>query len=206
MNSKVRVARGFGEFFLLALLSLVAPLCVYIDIVVLGHEVSPESEIWLTENTQEILILLAALSMAYAAWRRPGERGFLVLVAGFFGSMLIRELDVVLDAVWHGFWFWPALLLAVGAIGYAATLGRGTVLEPMADFFDTRAWSYVLFGLVVVLVFSRVFGSGSLLWSHVMSSHYEQIFKEALQEGLELFGYVFIAYGSVRFLWRGHSA
>ena len=206
MNSKARIARGFGEFFLLALLSLVAPLCVYIDIVALGHEVSPDSEIWLTENTQEILILLAALSMAYAAWRRPGERGFLVLVAGFFGCMLIRELDVVLDAVWHGFWFWPALLLAAGAIGYAATLGRGTVLEPMADFFDTRAWSYILFGLVVVLVFSRVFGSGSLLWSHVMSSDYEQVFKEALQEGLELFGYVFIAYGSARFVWHGNAS
>lgn len=203
MNSKVRIARGFGEFFLLALLSLVAPLCVYIDIVVLGHEVSLDSEIWLTENTQEILILMAALTMAYAAWQRPGERGFLVLVAGFFGCMLIRELDVILDAVWHGFWFWPALLLAAGAIGYATTLGRGTVLEPMAEFFDTRAWSYVLFGLVVVLVFSRVFGSGSLLWSHVMSSHYEQIFKEALQEGLELFGYVFIAYGSVRLYRHG---
>jgi len=39
-----------------------------------------------------------------------------------------------------------------------------------------------------------------------MSSDYEQIFKEALQEGLELFGYVFIAYGSVRFARRSRTA
>jgi len=206
MSDKARVARGFGEFFLLALLSLVAPLCVYIDLVVLGHEVSPDAELRLTELGQEILLLVSALCMAGAAWRRPRERGFLVLVVGLFGCMLIRELDVVLDAVWHGFWFWPALLVAAGTIAYAATLGRGTVLAPMADFFDTRAGSHILFGLVVVLVFSRVFGSGSLLWSHVMSSDYEQIFKEALQEGLELFGYVFIAYGSVRFARRSRTA
>jgi hypothetical protein len=57
----------------------------------------------------------------------------------------------------------------------------------------------------LVLV-AGVFGNGSLLWSHVMNSDYEQIFKDALQEGLELFGYVFIAYGSARFLCRGHAS
>ena len=66
----------------------------------------------------------------------------------------------------------------------------------MARLVGTRAYFYLLVGLVIVLVFSRVFGSGNLLWDYVMAGAYTHGFKTTLQEGLELFGYVFIAVGA----------
>ena len=193
-----RIAAGVGELLMVALLSLLAPLIVAVDVGVTRRGVTESS---LTELTQEGLLFVTASIFLYAAWRDPRARGLHVLAAGFFGSMVARELDSVFDHVWQGFWLWPALGLAVGAMAYVATAERDTVLWPMADIIGTRPYFYLGFGLVVVLLFSRVFGSGELLWEHVMGAGYQHAFKTTVQEGLELFGCVFIASGAGLLLW-----
>lgn len=192
------IARGIGEVLFLALLTLVAPLFVAIDVVVFGNAVG---EISLTEIAQETLLLTSALIFWHSAWRCVESRGLLILVAGFFGCMLVRELDFLFNNVWHGFWVWPAIFVATASIMYARMCCRGTVCGPMSAFIDTKPYFHIVFGLLVVLVFSRVFGSGNLLWKHLVSD-YSHVYQDALQEGLELFGYVFIAYGSCLFFWR----
>jgi hypothetical protein len=193
-----KIVRGISEFFLLALLSLIAPMCVLIDGVIIGDGVG---EFSITEFSQETLLLGSIVCFGYAAWRYVISRGLFVLIAGFFSCMLVRELDSVFDKVWHGFWFWPALLIASISIAYVMFYCRDTVLGSIADFVDTKPYIYIIFGLIIVLVFSRVFGSGEVLWKHLMTSDYENLYKRALQEGLELFGYIFIAYGSCLILW-----
>ena len=49
--------------------------------------------------------------------------------------------------------------------------------------------------LLIVLVFSRVFGS-HLLWRELMGGDYDWAYKAIIQEALELSGYILIAYGS----------
>ncbi len=174
-----------------------------VDVVMIGHGVPEDS---VTEMTQAALLLISAALFGCSAWREPGTRGFFVLVAGFFLCMLVRELDEFLDEVWHGFWLVPALGVAILTIALVLVLWRDSVLRPMAEFIDTKPYFHLLFGLIVVLVFSRIFGSGSLMWERIMGPDYTRISKAALQEGLELFGYVFIAYGSWLNLWRGRQA
>lgn len=186
-----RIAMAVGEFLALALLSLVPPLFLAIDIVILGDDVSETS---LTEISQEALLLTSSLLFALGAWKHQTQRGFFILAAGLFGCMFVRELDGLLDNVSKGFWLWPALLVAAASIGSAAIFWRDTVLGPLAAFIDTKPYLHILFGLIVVLVFSRIFGSGALILEHVPG--YSQLLKTAIQEGLELFGYIFIAYGS----------
>ncbi len=198
MNRTITIiARGLCEFFFLALVSLVPALFAFIDIVFLGDGVS---ELSLTEITQETLLFVSALLIGHSAWRHADSRGFLMLMAGFFACMLVRELDGLLDNIWHGFWFWPAFLLAIATITYVMIYCRDTILEPMANFIDSKAFFYIMFGLIVVLVFSRVFGSGAILWKSLMGPDYNPVLKSTLQEGLELFGYIFIAYGSYLFI------
>jgi hypothetical protein len=198
MDTK-RIIIGTGKFFLLALLALVAPLIVYIDFAIIGNDVKESS---ITEFTQEGLLLLSAIVFGVAARRYSDSRGFYVLVAGLFLCMLIREMDMVLDMVWHGFWIWPALFVAITSAALAFFGSRSTILPPMAGYFDSRPYIYLSFGFIIVLFFSRVFGSGSLLWKDILGEHYSQVFKTALQEGLELFGYLFIALGSVMTLFE----
>lgn len=183
------------EFLFLAVLMISIRLMAGID----GETViGGNSEDTLTQYAQEGLLLLSAALFCISAWRRPESRGFLVLVAGFFGCMFIRELNNLLDHIAPGFWVYPAVLLAVISMVYARFCG-GTVLAPMAMFTQTRAYAYLSIGMLIVLVFSRVFGSGSL-WEDIMMGDYQSGYKQIIQESLELLGYVLIAYGS----WLAH--
>lgn len=195
----IRLIKAIGEVAFLAILAIVAPIFVAVDVVYFRNEVG---EISLTQATQTVLLLSSALVFWNAARRSIESRGFLVLVAGFLSCMFLREQDWLFDNVFQGFWFWPTIFVAGASIAYASTIARGTVLGSMSAFINTKSYPYMVFGLIVVLVFSRVFGSGNLLWDGLMLSDYSYVYKSALQEGLELFGYVFVAYSSYLFALR----
>lgn len=187
------VQRHILEALLLTFLTLLAPIMVYVDLNIFQHGVP---EIGATEITQELFALISALLFAKLAYKLPQARGFYTLVAGFFLCIVIRELDQFFDLLWHGFWVIPALSCALLSIGYAKFRCQGTVLKPMADFTQTKAYPFLLIGLLILLIFSRVFGSGNLFWIGIMGDSYEHGFKNALQEGLELLGYGFIFYSA----------
>lgn len=197
MTTKGKIFLGLTEFFVLALLSLIAPIMVYLDLIEVGRRVS---EVSFTEVSQEVFLLITMITFAINGFKHETERGFSVLVTGFFTCMLIRELDVLFDQIWHGFWSWPAGFVALSAIGYSLIYQRNTILEPLASFCQSRAFVFIAIGLVIILAFSRVFGSGNLLWDNVMSAQDVHAFKSAIQEGLELLGYTFLAYGSCLYL------
>lgn len=78
---------------------------------------------------------------------------------------------------------------------------RGTIAKAMVVYVRKKSFAYISIGLLVVLVFSRIFGS-SQLWKELMGVHYDWIYKTTVQEGLELLGYMLIAYGSVLFYFQ----
>ena len=193
-NIKLKVLFSVTELLILAGLMSAVPFIVMIDITVIGE--GPK-EISLTEFTQEALILSSALLFFVGARRRPKYSGFLVLVGGFFGCMCIRECSDLFYSISRNFWVFPAILLAAIALLYAIRF-RGTILSTMVVFFRERFFVYILIGLLVVLVFSRTFGSGDI-WKELMGDNYDWMYKATVQEGLELLGYMLIAYGSVLF-------
>lgn len=197
-NQVSNLVNAIVEFFILIFLALLPVISIYTDVVVLKNNVG---EISVTEITQETLLLASALFFGYAAIKKPNMRGFLVLVAGFFGALFIREMDAFLDNIWHGFWFWPALLVALVSIFYARFLAKSTTLKPLTDFINTKPYIFILIGLIILLVFSRTFGSGSLLWHAVLAENSSRV-KTVVQEGLEVLGYAFIFYGSLVFHYR----
>lgn len=165
---------------------------------VVGLEVSIVGSIQensVTELTQELLVLAAAVLFGITAWRCPKLSSMLVLFAGLFGCMFIRELDVVFDQVFRGFWFYPALLVAVGTIFYAMRCPRLTFRQ-LRDHLMTSPFRSVALGLLIVLVISRIAGTGRL-WEFILANETTaQYCKNVVQEGLELWGYVIIAAGA----------
>ena len=194
-----KIAYAVGEFFILTFLALLPVLSVYTDVVILGNNVG---EISVTEITQETLLLFTAIIFWYGAWKKPNIRGFLVLVAGFFSCLFIREMDAFLDEIWHGFWFWPALIMAMVSIGYARFAAKNTNLKPLIDFINTKPYFLILIGLIILLMLSRTFGSGNLLWHDLLPEGNSSLVKTVVQEGLELLGYGFIFYGALDFRHR----
>ena len=61
---------------------------------------------------------------------------------------------------------------------------------------ESKHFVYISLGLILILIFSRTFGSGHL-WEHVMGDDYTMVYKTVIQEGIELLGYIFVLYGSI---------
>jgi hypothetical protein len=186
------VLRSTEELLILTTATVAVPLIVYLDSVVLGNGVTEYSA---TEIIQETLLLFSAAIFLLAAIRHAESRGFLILVCGFFTCMLIRELDFLFDMIHQGAWVYPAIVVAACSIAVAATYHR-TVLGPMVAYSGSKSWIDVTIGLLIVLVLSRLFGSGRLIWDAVMGTEYKTAYKAIIQEGLELYGYMFVFYGS----------
>ena len=187
-----RIAASAVDWLFVALASLAAALCVAVDVLVFGHGLS---EFSLSETAQHSLLLACVALFVADAVRRPGSRAFSILAAGFFACLLVRELDVFLDWIRHGFWIWPAGLLAAASVLAAALSPPDSLWKPMADFLESRAGILLASGLVVLIVFSRLFGSGAL-WQPLVSPDHCVAVKSTVQEGVELLGYVFAAGGA----------
>ena len=154
-----------------------------------------KSELSWTELAHEICILSSAILFGISAKYEMPARGFFILVMGLFTTMLIRESDALFDNIQHGFWIYPALAVTLAAIFYARKY-TGTVKKPLLNYMDSASFAYINVGLIIILVFSRTFGSG-FLWRDVMGADYSIVYKSVIQEGLELLGYMFVLYGSI---------
>lgn len=179
-----------SQIILLGLVPIVFVIA-WVDVTLFGSI----SEASVTELAQESLILAAACLFGFTAWRCPKLRSLLVLVAGLFGCMFIRELDAVFDIVFHGFWLYPALLLAVGTICYVLRCPRMSFRQAR-ELLMTSPFRSVCLGLLTVLVISRIAGTGKLWGSILGSESAGQFYKNIVQEGLELWGYAIIAAGA----------
>lgn len=178
-------------FLLISLLSAGVISIINIDFFFLENNLSERS---LTELFQQLLLLASTAIFIWSAAKVEESRTLFVLVAGFFGCMFLRELDYYFDMIVHGFWFYPTILLASSVITYSIKNNKH-LLNSVRSFSQTNAYFNILVGLVIIMIFSRLFGSGTL-WKEVMNDDYHHIYKTIIQEGLELFGYLFLFIGS----------
>lgn len=181
-----------------AAIMIITPLIVAVDLM---NQAGGIRETSLTEFTQEAAITISAIIFAIGAYRKPYARGCLTLIAGFMGCIAIRELDMYFDLISHGFWLYPALLLAAGSIAYAIRCGR-SALRPFLWYSREKFFSYLTVGFLILLFFSRLFGTGSL-WELALADPTHVVgVKSTVQEGLELLGYMLVLLGSVLFHMR----
>lgn len=174
-------------FILISLLSAGVITTIKIDFFFLENNLSERS---LTELFQQLLLLASTAIFMWSANKVEESRTLFVLVSGFFGCMFLRELDYYFDMIVHGFWFYPTIILARLAITYAVK-NNATLVSSVREFSQSNAYFNILVGLVIIMIFSRLFGSGTL-WKEVMNDDYHHIYKTIIQEGLELFGYIFL--------------
>ncbi|KGK40864.1 hypothetical protein LH51_19095 [Nitrincola sp. A-D6] len=192
------IKRAALSFLILVLGMLWAPVAVLLDVEIIVHGMP---ELSATEISQGSALLLSTLLMYTMVIKLPSQRGFLLLVAGLFLSMFLRELDYLFDKISHGFWKYPVACVVLLTFALAA-LFRKSVVPAMAEATRSVPFAYILAGLAVVLFFSRVFGTGSF-WEAILDAganvEAPALVKNAVQEGLELLGYVLVLYGSVLF-------
>ena len=204
-NDIQNILKGFGQFLLLALLVTLPVVTLSYDLIYLKQGIGETS---LTEYFQELILLLSALSFAYTAYQEPSIRHFCTLVAGFFGCMFIRELDGLLDLVFHGFWIIPVLILTAACVIYASRNIKQTI-HTFSHFTQSSHFFSLCIGMALLLVFSRLFGMGHF-WLGILGPEYDRTIKRVVEEGIEVLGYTIIFYSSLGYLqsfltWRKYS-
>ena len=195
-NNRSFVLKKFAQFFGIALVAALAVglmvFLAYIDISAAGRI----KDASYTENLQETLLVFSSAIFIYLAKKR-NARG-LLLVAGFFACMWIREWDAVFDEIFHGAWKYVAIPTAVGFTYCALKEGLQKVWDDLAEFMKTRSYDVIVLGLIIVLVVSRLMGNRTI-WMLMSGPDFRYVFKTFIEEGLELLGYMVIFAGSVRY-------
>ncbi|WIY27079.1 hypothetical protein [Parasedimentitalea psychrophila] len=179
------------ELFFLFILLIAANISIFVDATILHNNLS---EISISQFLQSSFILLSSVIFALGAVRYPFKRAYLVLVATLFGCMFIRENDAVFDLIRHGFWVVPTFCALI-ASGWYTARNLDTLMDPFLCHLEGRHSTHVYTGFLIVVVFSRLFGTGSF-WDAVMGNNYSPDYKSIIQEGVELLGYVLIFHGS----------
>lgn len=194
-HKRLSIGAMAGRALWLALVVIIAPLCLFIDLNTLGNNISEAS---LVELTQLVFLFLSASCFFYLAYKKVDDRAFAILAAAFFLTMLIREMDAYFDVIVHGFWKYIAAPIALSALVYAYQHGEKTIVA-MSRFMRSQAGVVMVIGLVILLFYSRLMGMTSL-WKGLMGDAYIRVIKNAVEESAELLGYSLIFAASARYL------
>ncbi len=191
-TSQVIYKRCQTALFVLAI-GIIANSVLRIDFVLLNGNVG---EISVTEMLQQLLLIVSSGSFVYLARKRNEVKNAAVLISAFFAVLFIREMDFWFDKIAHGAWVFPAALVAGSAVVYAVKNGKRTI-DQLALILASPHMNLLVTGVMLLLVFSRLFGMGSF-WHNVMGDDYVRAVKNIAEEGTELLAYCLIAFASLK--------
>ena len=191
-TSQVIYKRCQTALFVLAI-GIIANSVLRIDFVLLNGNVG---EISVTEMLQQLLLIVSSVSFVYLARKRNEVKNAAVLISAFFAVLFIREMDFWFDKIAHGAWVFPAALVTGSAVVYAVKNGKRTI-DQLALILASPHLNLLVTGVMLLLVFSRLFGMGSF-WHNVMGDDYVRAVKNIAEEGTELLAYCLIAFASLK--------
>lgn len=182
---------------LLFSLSLIVIMClvtgtIFVDVIYLKQQLN---EISLTEISQQLLLLFTAIRYFSCGYKKGANNKAYILAGSFFLVLLIREMDHFLDFIFHGFWKFPAITIALFAIS-SFIKNKQQSFPQLAEMLRSRFMPLLITAILMLLVFSRIAGMGDF-WRVVMQDEYIRLVKNIVEEGSELFCYYMIAFSSL---------
>ena len=162
-------------------------------------------EIGPVEVLETVFALSTALVFLVAALRNKEREPCAILVAGFLFCIFIRESDYFLDVLVarHTWKVLVSLTLVLLAIYIAKNFKR--VVASVLDFVGQPSFGIFLSGLLVLIVFSRLFGYGGF-WKAIMDDSSYRTVKTIVEEGTEQMGYFLLLISSCEYLHAARIA
>ena len=157
-------------------------------------------EIGLVETLQAAFALVAALFFLAAGRLDKTREPLAVVMTGFLFCLFIREFDYFLDELVarHAWKSLVLLMLVLLAVYIAKNAKR--VVASVLDFLSQPSFGVFLSGLLIVVVFSRLFGYGDF-WEELIEGSYYRVIKTIIEEGTELMGYSLLLISSCEYLY-----
>ena len=192
-SSKKALYRSSLNALVILAISLLVNLAIRIDFSVLKHGLGETS---ITEVLQLLMLIVSTTSFYLVLRERKDLSHAATLIFGFLAVLTIREMDAWFDMLFHGAWVLPALVVTITCCAYAFRRHTGTINQ-MATILDVRHMNTLIGGVVLLVVFSRLYGMGSF-WQSVMHEYYVREVKDVSEEAMELLCYCLIALGAVK--------
>ena len=191
-SKKILYRSSLNALMILAI-GLLVNLAIRVDFSILKHGLGETS---ITEALQSLMLIISASSFFLVLRERKELSHAATLIFGFLIVLTIREMDAWFDMIFHGAWVFPALLVTVSSCAYGFK-GHKNTINQMATILDVRHMNTLIGGVVLLIVFSRLYGMGSF-WHSVMHENYIREVKNVSEEAMELLCYCLIALGAVK--------
>ncbi len=141
------------------------------------------------EIAEDIMLGAAAVLFFALARKIPEERAGILLIAGFLTALFIREQDFAFDAISHSAWLIPEAVFLVPLFWYVWKRGLSETLEGLGNFVRSDSFVLMAAGVAMLLVFSRLYGSGSLWKLFISDPDSMYIAKRISEESMEILSY-----------------
>lgn len=189
---------------LLTRLEIAFPGTLQLQVIPEGSGQRGTSEYSLIEMIQPVILAVGGLLMAWVARYCPSQRpvafpfGFVAL------AFLLRELDYFFDRVLPDN-FWQVLTGVAAALVIAYTFRQRLRLRiALARLWPAPGFALLFAGAVIVFSFGRLFGHEPL-WMAIMGDDYQRVVKLAVEEFLELLGYLFWLTGAIEYAYQARA-
>ena len=167
-------------------------------------DVSGTSEFSPVEMIQPMILIVCGLLMAWVAVNFGSQRPVAFLFGGLALAFTIRELDYFFDRFVAGN-LWQVLIAIAGAFLIAYTYRQRKRLNiALGRLWPSPGLALLFAGAVVLFVFVRLVGQEAL-WQAIMGEQYQRVVKLAVEEIIELFGYLLWLIGTIEYTYQVKS-
>jgi hypothetical protein len=150
-------------------------------------------EITFVEIGQEVILFILFVFYLIFGYRWREIQPVSNLVSLFFLMSFIREFNFLVDK-----WIYPVLVVFTFFV-WLFVRDFKKIKDSTIQFFSVPASSWLLSGLLVTFVFSRLMGR-SKFWKLLYSDESYRLAKAATEEGIELLGNTIMLIGAIEFL------
>jgi hypothetical protein len=162
-------------------------------------------EVGPVETLETVFAMGSALIFLSAAKIDRERMPSAVLTAGLFFCMAVRESDYFLDVLVcrHA---WKVIVAGLVIFFTLYTLHNWQeVIRSLASFMSESSFGIFISGLLVLIVFSRLFGYGDF-WKAIMDDRSYKTVKTIVEEGVELMGYFLLLISSFEYRYAARIA
>lgn len=157
------------------------------------------------EMIQPLILLICGLLMGWISINLPTQRPLAIGFGGLALAFMIRELDYFLDVyVADNFWQLVTAIVAALVIVYTYRHRRRVTIA-LARIWPSPGLTLMFGGGVILFAFVRLVGHEPL-WQSILGDDYRRIVKLAVEEFIELIGYLLWLVGSIEYTYEARSA
>lgn len=156
------------------------------------------------EIVQPLILIVCGMLMGWVAMHHPLQRPLALPFGGLAAIFIVRELDYFLDR-YVADNFWQVLMAIVASLVIAYVVRQRRRLPfALARIWPSPGLVLMFAGAVVLFSFVRFIGHAPL-WQALMGDDYLRVVKLAVEEFIELLGYLFWLIGSFEYAWQVHA-